>query len=231
MAPDQSALKRRAAEAAMQFLPQRGVVGLGSGSTALAAIALIAQHVVAGAELVGVATSRASADAARAWGMSLLDEEGPWDVDVTFDGADEVTPALDLIKGHGGALVREKIVNGASRCNVILVDETKRVAALGERRTLPVEITRFGWRQTQSQIHSLAGPASLRLAAGSPFLTDNGNFILDVATGPIPDPRALEQALETLPGVLGCGLFVARTDILVVAGDKGVEILRRPQGA
>jgi ribose 5-phosphate isomerase A len=227
MAAEQATLKRRAAEAAMQFLPERGVIGLGSGSTALEAIRLIAERVRAGADLVGVATSRTSADAARAWGMRLLDEEGPWEVDVTFDGADEVTPNLDLIKGHGGALVREKIVNAATHCNVILVDESKRVATLGERRTLPVEITRFGWRQTQRHIESLAGSAAVRLAGGSPFLTDNGNFILDVHTGPIPDPRALEHTLETLPGVLGCGLFVARTDILVAAGVNGVEIVHR----
>lgn len=213
----------------MQFLPERGVIGLGSGSTALEAISLIGERVRAGADLVGVATSRASADAARTHGIPLLDDEGPWEVDATFDGADEVTPRLELIKGHGGALIREKIVSAATRCNVILVDESKRVDSLGERRTLPVEITRFGWRQTQRQIEALAGPAPLRLADGSPFVTDNGNFILDVRTGKILDPLALEQALETFPGVLGCGLFVHRTDILVAAGVQGVEIIHRSE--
>jgi ribose 5-phosphate isomerase A len=229
MAADQATLKRRAAEAAMQFLPERGVIGLGSGSTAMEAISLIAERVRAGADLVGVATSRGSVDAARAAGIRLLDEEGPWDVDITFDGADEVTPRLELIKGHGGALVREKIVSAATRCNVILVDESKRVATLGERRTLPIEITGFGWRQTQRQIEALAGPAPLRLAGGSPFVTDNGNFILDVRTGKILDPLALEQALETLPGVLSCGLFVDRTHILVAAGVDGVVIVHRSE--
>jgi ribose 5-phosphate isomerase A len=228
MASDPAALKRRAAEAAMRFLPEAGIVGLGSGSTALEAIALIGERVQAGAQFVGVATSRASAEAAVQQGIPLLDEDGPWDVEVTFDGADEVSSRLDLIKGHGGALLREKVVNGATRLNVILVDNRKRVTELGETRQVPVEVTRFGWRQTQRQIQGLAGPSALRLDGGHPFLSDNGNFILDVQTGPIADPLSLEQALEALPGVVGCGLFVARADVVVVASDAGVDFLCRP---
>jgi ribose 5-phosphate isomerase A len=227
MAPDQATLKRRAAEAAMQFLPERGVVGLGSGTTALEAIALIGVRVRAGVPLIGVATSRASAEAAASHGIPLLEEEGPWDVEVTFDGADEVTADLHVIKGHGGALLREKIVNGATRRNVILVDASKRVPALGATRALPVEVIRFGWRQTLRQIEACAGPTEIRRNGDTIFVSDGGNLILDVRTGPIDEPRALEAALETLPGVVACGLFVARTDILVVAGVDGVEIVHR----
>jgi ribose 5-phosphate isomerase A len=227
MITDQDALKRRAAEAAMQFLPERGVVGLGSGTTALHAIQLIGARVRAGAELVGVATSRGSARAAAAEAIPLLAEDGPWEVEVTFDGADEVTPDLSLIKGAGGALLREKIVNTATRRNVILVDSSKRVARLGEKRLLPVEVAQFGWRQTQRLLERLAGPSERRMSGRKPLVTDNGNYILDVRTGPIPDPAALEREIEALPGVVVSGLFVGRTDILVIASEQGVEIVRR----
>ena len=210
----------------MQFLPDAGVVGLGTGTTASHSIRLIARRVAEGAGLVGVATSKASADAAIAAGIPLLDDEGPWDVQVTFDGADEVSPELDLIKGGGGALLREKIVNAATACRIMMVDESKLSHALGVRFRLPVEITRFGWAQTQRAIERLAGPAVLREQNGAPFATDNGNYIVDVTTGPISDPAELESKLETLPGVVVSGLFVARTDILVVAGAGGVEIRR-----
>jgi ribose 5-phosphate isomerase A len=226
-------LKRAAAEAAMEFLPPRGLIGLGSGSTSLHAIHLIGERVAGQREggreagLVCVATSAASAALAARLGISLLDDEGPWEVAVTFDGADEVSPSLDLIKGGGGALLREKIINSASTLNVIIVDDAKLSDALGEQFRLPVEVTRFGWKQTQQAVEALAGPATRRERGGAPFITDNGNFILDVATGPIADPAALERALETLPGVVVSGLFVGRADVLVVAGTGGVEIRRR----
>jgi len=224
--PDQNSMKEAAAEAAMQFLPRSGVIGLGTGTTASHAIRLIARRVAEGAALVGVATSSASAEAATAAGIPLLAEGGPWEIAVTFDGADEVSPALDLIKGGGGALLREKVVNSATALNVIMVDKSKLSGALGERFRLPVEIARFGWAQTQRDIERLVGPAALRKRDGAPFVTDNGNYIVDVATGPMPDPAALERRLETLPGVVVSGLFVARTDVLVIAGEAGVEIRR-----
>jgi len=118
-------------------------------------------------------------------------------------------------------------VNAATVRRVMMVDDSKLSGALGERCRLPVEIARFGWAQTQREIERTAGPASLREREGAPFVTDNGNYILDVATGPIHDPAGLERELETLPGVVVTGLFVARTDVLVVAGPAGVEIRRR----
>jgi ribose 5-phosphate isomerase A len=126
--------------------------------------------------------------------------------------------------------MREKIVNSASALNVILVDDSKLSQALGERFWLPVEVTRFGWRQTLTQVAALAGPTTRRDHAGAPFVSENGNYILDVSTGPIADPSALEEALEIIPGVVCTGLFVKRTDVLVVAGVGGVEIRRRESG-
>src|SRR5262249_26482996 len=154
-------LKRRAAEAAMVFLPTGGIVGLGSGTTAVHAIRLIGAQAAARG-LVGVATSRAAEQAAREAGIPLLADEGAREIAVTSDGADEVSPALDLIKGGGGALLREKIVNAATAHNVILVDESKLSSALGERFRLPVEVTPFGWRQTLRAVEALVGPAARR---------------------------------------------------------------------
>jgi ribose 5-phosphate isomerase A len=222
----QDELKQAAAEAAIAFLPNKGVIGLGTGSTALHVIRLIGARAAAGG-LVGVATSEATARAAEQAGIPLLDDEGPWEITVTFDGADEVSPDLDLIKGGGGALLREKIVSAASALNVIMVDESKLSAALGERFRLPVEVTRFGWKQTCRAVEAIAGRAELRLREGAPFVSDNGNYILDVSTGPISDPAALEAALEMLPGVVTTGLFVRRADVVFSAREAGVDVLRR----
>jgi ribose 5-phosphate isomerase A len=230
---DQDELKRAAAEAAMKFLSESGIVGLGTGSTALHAIRLIGERLsaegptAAPGRLVGVATSCATERAAVEAGIPLLTEDGPWDIEVTFDGADEVSPALDVIKGGGGALLREKIVNHASALNVIMVDSSKVVPVLGHRFRLPVEIVVFGWQQTRRAVEATAGPAALRERDGAPFVTDNGNYVLDVETGPIGEPAALEAALETIPGVVVTGLFVGRADVVVVAGPDGVEIRRR----
>jgi ribose 5-phosphate isomerase A len=230
---DSDALKRAAAEAAMSFLPTAGIIGLGTGSTALHAIRLIGERLAgptaaaAPGRLVGVATSRGSELAAVAVGIPLLSEEAAWEIDVTFDGADEVSPSLDLIKGGGGAMLREKIVSHASALNVIMVDRSKLVPVLGHRFQLPVEIAVFGWQQTRRAVEAVAGPATLRVRDGATFVTDNGNFVLDVETGPIHDPAGLQTELETLPGVVVTGLFVGRADVVVVAGRDGVEVQHR----
>jgi ribose 5-phosphate isomerase A len=222
--PDQDELKLAAAEAAMAFLPSEGIIGLGTGSTARHAIRLIAERIARQeVKLLAVATSTDSAQAAVEAGIPLLGDDGPWEVGVTFDGADEASPSLDLVKGGGGALLREKIVNSATSRRIFMVDGSKLSSALGFRCRVPVEVSRFGWAETQREIEQRAGPASRREREGAPFLTDNGNYILDVATGPIEDPAALERELESLPGVVVSGLFVARADVLVIAGPGGVE--------
>jgi ribose 5-phosphate isomerase A len=219
-----SQAKREAARAAIGLLPERGVVGLGSGSTAELFIEEVGRLVASGRDFVGVPTSEASRRQADALGIPLLDDSGPWSIDVCVDGADEVSEALDLIKGGGGCQSREKIVNHAARTNVIVVDESKLSRRLGEKWPVPVEVLRFGLESTRQWLEG-HGRVSLRERAGRPFVTDSGNFIFDVRAGAIDDPRALDLALRSIPGVVETGLFIARADIVVVAGADGVRQL------
>lgn len=218
--------KREAARAALSLLPERGVVGLGSGSTAELFIDEVASLVAAGRELRGVATSQASRRRAESRGIELLPDSGPWQVDVCVDGADEVSEALDLIKGGGGCHSREKIVSHAARCNVIVVDESKLSARLGEKWAVPVEVLSFGAESTRRCL-SQHGVVTLRERGGQPFETDSGNLVFDVRAGVIADPAALDRALRSIPGVVETGLFIARADVVVVAGPGGVRQLRR----
>jgi ribose 5-phosphate isomerase A len=218
--------KREAARAALGLLPERGVVGLGSGSTAELFIDAVAELVAAGRDLRGVPTSEASRQRAAALGIPLLSDEGPWPIDVCVDGADEVSDALDLIKGGGGAHSREKIVNHSARINVIVVDESKLSRRLGEKWPVPVEVLRFGAESTRGWLER-HGSVTQRERAGRPYITDSGNFIFDLRAGSIADPRALDLALRSIPGVVETGLFVARADVVVVAGADGVRQLRR----
>jgi ribose 5-phosphate isomerase A len=145
---------------------------------------------------------------------------------VTVDGADEVDPSLCLIKGGGGALLREKIVNFASKKNIIVVDESKLSVRLGEKWSVPVEIVRFGSSQIACDLARLGRP-TLRRKGGAVFVTDSGNLIFDVATGPMMDPAGVESAMRTIPGIVENGLFVDRADVVLVAGASGVRRLVR----
>ncbi len=219
-------MKRAAALAAIQHLPQAGVLGLGTGSTTRWFIEAVGELVRGGRTFSCVPTSRASRVLAEQCGIPLLDDAGPWHLDVCVDGADEVSQQLDLIKGGGGAHTREKIVNFASRLNVIIVDDSKLVEHLGEKRKLPVEVLPFGLHTTLQSLRALGEP-EIRSASGAPFLSDSGNYIVDLATGPIAEPGRLDQILRRLPGVVETGLFVARADIVIVAAESGVRELRR----
>jgi ribose 5-phosphate isomerase A len=181
----------------------------------------VAELVRAGRKLTGVPTSRATRDLACSLGIPLLEDAGPWSIDVTVDGADEVTEALDLLKGGGGAHTREKIVNHASKRNVIVIDASKRVTRLGETRGVPVEVFAFGASSTVRALERF-GAVAVRSTK-----SDAGNVLCDVATGPIEDPRALDVALRAVPGVLETGLFVGRADLVLVADDRGVTRLTR----
>lgn len=220
------AAKSAAARAALELLPPSGVIGLGTGSTAKLFIDGVAELVRGGRQLVGVATSEQSRQQAEALGIPLLGDEGPWSIDVTVDGADEVSPALDLIKGGGGCHAREKIVSAASKLNVIVVDESKLSETLGQRWAVPVEVLTFGHAAT-ARLLSGFGVVTPRKRGDAAWVTDAGNLIYDVAVGPIASPAALEGELSALPGVVDTGLFVGRADRVLVAGADGVRHLIR----
>lgn len=219
------ASKQQAAEAALAWLPERGVVGLGSGSTVAFFIEALARLVSAGRELWGVATSMETRRLSQTLGIALLPDAGPWAVDVCVDGADEVSRSLDLIKGGGGAHTREKIVNRASAFNVIIVDESKLSGQLGEKWPVPVEVLPFGVGNAQLALERW-GTVTLRERQGRAFVTDSGNYILDLHTGPIADPGLLDRQLQAVSGVVETGLFIARADVVVVAGEQGIRELR-----
>ncbi|MGQ0456740.1 MAG: ribose-5-phosphate isomerase RpiA [Hyphomicrobium sp.] len=223
--------KRLAAERALQFVEPGMALGLGTGSTAAKFIDLLGAKVRAGLDVVCVPTSEATRAQAAGLGIRLTTLDQTPALDLTIDGADEIDDELRLIKGGGGALLREKIVATASNRVVIIADHSKRVETLGAF-PLPLEVVPFGLASTQRLIADLAGdcgcegPITLRSSpAGAPFVTDNGNYILDCAFELIDDPEALEDALKLIPGVVETGLFIGIADIGIIAGPKGVEIL------
>jgi ribose 5-phosphate isomerase A len=190
------------------------VVGLGTGQAAGAFIRALGAAVRAGLAVTGVPTSRASADLARDLGIPLRDE--PVALDVAVDGADEVDPRLDLLKGFGGALVREKVVAAAAQRFVVLVGAEKLVPALGARGRLPVEVVPFARPFCERRLTALGYPPALRTREGAPVVSDNGNLILDCAVGPIGDPAGLDAAVRAIPGVVGTGLFVGMAHAVMV---------------
>jgi ribose 5-phosphate isomerase A len=220
--------KRDAARSALAELPAAGIVGLGSGSTTKLFVDEVARLVADGRALSAVATSEATRRQAASLGIPLLDDEGPWDIAVTVDGADEVDSRLHLIKGGGGAHTREKIVNFSSRRNVIIVDKSKISRRIGERRPVPIEVLRFGHLCTMRAL-SRFGRAEHRVADGKPVMTDTGNFIYDLHTGAIADPAALDRELHEIAGVVETGLFVGRADLVLVADEHEVgRLVRAP---
>lgn len=225
---DQNQAKLLAARAAVERLPAHGTLGLGSGSTAKLFVDEVGARVAAGAKYVGVPTSSATRAQAEALGIPLLGDEDAWDIALAVDGADEVDEALNLVKGGGGALTREKIVNYASRQNVIIVDESKLSKKLGEKWHVPIEVLVFGRAQTERRLRAF-GEVRVRLSGGKAFHTDAGNLIFDVATGPIDDPAKLDAELRAIPGVVETGLFVGRADVVIVAGASGTRVLERPR--
>lgn len=221
----QDEAKLVAARAALDMLPEQGVIGLGSGSTATLFIREVAKLVAQGRKYVGVPTSVSSRDLAIELLIPLLSETGPWQVDVCVDGADEVDPQLNLIKGGGAALTREKIVNQSSRINIIIVDGSKLSNKLGMKWPVPVEVVAFGHQATAAHL-SKFGRAQLRLNKdGSTLITDAGGVIYDVHCGPIDNPVELEHALDEIPGVVEVGLFTKRATKVIVAENTGVRTL------
>lgn len=219
--------KRAAAEAAAEMVQDGMVLGLGTGSTSNLAIERIGRKVSEGLRVRGVATSLATEALARKVGIPLVSLDEVEELDLTIDGADEVDPRFNLIKGMGGALLREKVVAFASREEVIIVDDSKLVEVLGTKSPLPVEVTPFGHTKTAHALESLGCRAKVKGGA-VPFVTDNGNLIYECRFERIDDPELLEAELHLIPGVVECGLFIGLATKLVVASDRGVEIRRRP---
>ena len=201
------------------------VVGLGTGQAATAFIHALGKAVKEGLRVTGVPTSDASADLARKLGIPLIDE--PVTLDVAVDGADEVDPLLDLVKGFGGALVREKIVAAAARRFIVLVGEEKLVKVLGVRGRLPVEVVPFAVPFVTRRLTELGYPPVLRPKDGKPWVTDNGNLILDATVKSIPDPAKLDRTLLDIPGVVGTGLFVGMAHLVMVWQDGRARTLTK----
>jgi len=227
---DRDALKREAALAAVAMVEGGMVVGLGTGSTAAFAIEGLIERVRDGLRIVAIPTSERSARQAREGGIELTDFARHLRIDITIDGADEIARGtLDLIKGLGGALLREKIVAAASDRLVIIADEPKLLTRLGETAPVPIEVVAFGWQSTAARVAVLGANPVLRLAAdGQPFRTDGGNLILDCHFGAIADPRRLEATLSTIVGVVETGLFIGMANLALVASADGALRLDRP---
>jgi ribose 5-phosphate isomerase A len=220
--------KRAAATRAAALVMPGMVLGLGSGSTAELVLEALAARVAQGLRVVGIPTSRRTEARARQLGLTLTDFAAHRRIDLTLDGADEVERGtLNLIKGRGGALLREKIVAAASARMVAVVDETKLVERLGAHVPLPVEIVPFGWQVTLERLAASGAVPTLRCADASPFVTDSGNYIADCAFPVIADPAALQAELTAMTGVVETGLFIRMARAVVVGGRSGVEIIER----
>jgi ribose 5-phosphate isomerase A len=223
---DRDQLKAAAAHRAVSYVENDMIVGLGTGTTAAFVIRELAQRVADGLRVVAIPTSEHTAEAARQLGIPLATFAEYRRIDLAIDGADEVQRStLDLVKGRGGALLREKIVAAASDRFVVVVDEEKLVDRLGEHFPVPVEVTQFGWQATGAALEKLGAAPELRQEADRPYVTDGGNYILDCRFAPIEDPRDLELAINRAVGVVENGLFVGRSSVVVVAGERGVEIM------
>lgn len=223
---EQDVLKRQAAEHAVAFVKPGMTVGLGTGSTAIFATRRIAELFKTGQlnGITGFATSKTIWKEAQLLGIPMMEDEMPRAIDLTIDGADEVDPKLHLIKGGGGALLREKIVAQASRRVIIVVDESKLSPHLGIHHSLPIEVLAFGWRSQRRYLESLGAAVEVRKdAEGKEFATDSGNMILDCAFGAIDDPVKLGADLSTRAGIVEHGLFLGLATDLIVAGQSGVR--------
>ena len=221
---DLDSLKKSAALAAVEFVHDGMIVGLGTGSTAKHLVIALGEKVRAGMKLRGVPTSHETAELARQQSIPLVDRDNAWIIDVAIDGADQVDPRCNLIKGGGGALLKEKIVAASAKQFIVLVDHTKRVSVLGGSFPLPIEVIPFGWGSTAREIEALTkSHVVLRERNGAPFKTEAGNMIVDVHIERIDQPQDLEVALNQIPGVVETGLFINRTDVLIVGTPQGVH--------
>ena len=228
--PEVNSRKLAAAEAAASLVRDGMVVGLGSGSTASLAVEALGRRVAQGLRITGIPTSEKTAALARGLSIPLSTLAENSRIAITIDGADEVElGSLDLIKGLGGALLREKLVAAATGCFVVVVDESKLVTRLAEeQRPLPVEVIAFAWQTTAQRLENLGADWTLRAAeSGSPFITDSGNYILDCRFQNVPPAIDLQRQLDGTIGVVEHGLFLGMTGQVIIGGADGVRVLKR----
>jgi ribose 5-phosphate isomerase A len=229
MMSEQDRWKRGAAEAACQLVEDGMVVGLGSGSTAAFFVAALGRRIAEQRlRIVGIPTSEQTAQQARELKIPLATFAEQSAIDLTVDGADEIQPGtLFLIKGHGGALLREKIVASISKRMAVVADETKVVERLGSSFSVPVEIVPFGWEATERKLRNLNANPSLRMAGQKPFITDGGHYIMNCAFGPMDDPKEIGNQLDHVVGVVEHGLFINFATEARIAGRDGVKTLKK----
>jgi len=215
--------KEMAGRAAAELVRDGDIVGLGTGSTAYFTVLALGERVKTGLKMVGIPTSNATAELARAVGIPLATLDQHPVIDIDIDGADEIDPKLNLIKGGGGALLREKVIAAASKKMVVIADSAKLVPVLG-KFPLPVEIVSFARAVVEKKIGSLGATTKLRTRPdGIPYLTDNGNQILDCSFGKIEDPPALARTLRDIPGVVEHGLFIGLAKLALIGKENSVE--------
>ena len=223
---DANVAKRAAAFAAADLVPDGTTIGFGTGSTFAFVLERLAERMRSGLRVRGVATSLATTELAGKLGIPVVGLDTVDRLDLAIDGADEVDPQKHLIQGGGGAHLRERLVAVAAKELVVIVDESKLVPVLGKAFQLPVEVVQFGWQHTARRVAATGCEVGRRDKAGAPFVSDNGNFVLDCRYPGIPDPAALQRTLDALPGVVDHGLFVGMAGRIVVADTRGkVRIL------
>jgi ribose 5-phosphate isomerase A len=217
-----------AAHPALQFVQPGQILGLGTGRSAANFIRALGEQVKMGLKVSGVPTSKASTELASSLGIPLVSLDDVDSIDVAFDGSDEVDPNLNLIKGRGGALVREKIVATAAKRFIVLVGEEKVVSTLGEKGALPVEVVQFALGFCRRKLESLGcKPEPRKAADGSLYISDNGNPILDCHIAALSDPAGLERAILAIPGVVDTGLFLGMADVVIIGEGESAKILTR----
>lgn len=225
---DRNEQKARAAARAVEEVKSGMVLGLGSGTTMSFVLEALAARVKSGLKIAGVPSSGRTAADAKRLGIPLTDFASHRRLDLAIDGADQVARgALDLVKGLGGALLREKMVALASERMIVVADQSKLVDKLGGATPLPVEIVSFGWELTLDRLKAMGGSPRLRYSQDKPFITDNGNYIADCGFAAIPDPTELDLGLRSLFGVVATGLFCGLASMAIIGTENGVDVLHR----
>ncbi len=225
---DASEMKRLAGEKAAEYVEDGMVVGLGTGSTVFFTILKLGERVREGLNIVGIPTSKATEKLALEQGISLGNLAEHPRIDITIDGADEVDPELNLIKGMGGALLREKVVASVSEKMIIVVDDSKIVETLGTKSALPVEVVPFALSSCIAELEKLCDEVMTRKTDGQIYVTDNGSNIVDCLFSGIPDPEKLENILSRMPGAIENGLFLGLATLAIVGTPEGVKVYQKP---